>query len=89
MGGGLALCSLPHAHVQWDRVPQPTGALRMVSLLVVRIGMDEGAEGSAMHDEPCHECPELGGIEQVHFEHRKRMRTDGLVPKAIDAEFGD
>lgn len=61
----------------------------MISQLVVGVGMDEGAERAAVDDEPGDEGAELGGREEVYFEHAHRMRSDWLRPYLIDTQFGD
>jgi len=51
--------------------------------------VDERAERAAVHGEPGDECAELGGGEEVDFEHWEEVRADGGVAGGVDAEFGD
>lgn len=53
------------------------------------VGMDQGAERATVDDEPRDEGPELCRREDVDLEHGDRVRSNGLVPELIDAQFRD
>lgn len=42
-----------------------------------------------MDHQPRDEGAELGGGEEVDFEHGDGVRADGAVEEGVDAEFGD
>lgn len=80
-----------HTSVKASSLPSsPTGATyRMISLLVVRIRMHQRAQRPPIDDQPWDESTKLRRREEIHFKHGHRMRSDGSIPKPVDAELGD
>ena len=84
---------MSHA-VEWSQVQRhgvahPRGALGVIALVVAGVGMDQGRQRASMDHEPGDEGAELQRREDVDFEHAHRVRSDGVMPDAIDAEFGE
>lgn len=67
----------------------PLPFIMLARLRVDGVGVDQRTEWTAVDDEPWDESPELGGGEEVYFEHGGGVRADGRVPESVDAEFGD
>jgi hypothetical protein len=57
--------------------------------LTLRIRVNQRAKRTSVYHEPRDERAELGGREQIHFEHADRVWADGPVENLVDAEFGD
>lgn len=78
--------------IQRQPLPQPRRALRMIPNLLalrIRIRMHQRTQRPAVDHQPGNKSPELGGCEQVHFEHGDGVRADGVVEEAVDAKFGN
>jgi hypothetical protein len=61
--------------------------ISLVLVVVVGVRMDKGAQRAPIDDEPGDESAELGRSEDVHFEHRQGMWSDGPIPDLIDPKF--
>lgn len=69
----------------------------MISLLLIMlpghginsIWVNQNTEGTSIDDEPRDESAELGGCEEVYFEHGDGVRSYWFFPEAVDAEFRD
>ena len=88
---------LEHTQIQHNLLSQPRCPLRMISLLLItlsrrrihRIWVHQHAQGPTIDYQPWNECPELRWREEVDFEHRDGVRTDGHLPEAVDSELGN
>ncbi len=88
----LQFCScLTHAlkqgQIQGQPVSHPGSSLCMIPLLIVRIGMYQGAQRASMDHQPRDERPELLWSEQVHFKHGHRVWPNGSVPYLVDTKL--
>lgn len=52
-----------------------------------RVGVHQRRQRATPDREPGDEGAELGGREQVDFEHGDRVGADGLVPEGVDAQL--
>jgi hypothetical protein len=88
---------LKQSQIQGNPFTHPRRPLRMIPLLlglfsgdgIDRIRMDKNAQRTPIYDEPGYESTELGGREEVYFEHGHGVGTDRGFPEFVDAEFGD
>ena len=62
--------SLEQISIQRPWLPHPCRQLRVVSVPVVRVRVDEHAQWAAVHSEPGEERARLVRREGVHLEHR-------------------
>ena len=76
--------------VQRPRLPHPRRQLRVVSVPVVRVRVDEHAQRAAVHCEPGEECAGLVWREGVYFEHRYGVGAcEGRQPFADTGTDGE
>lgn len=59
----------------------------MVSISVIRVGVDKDVERSSIDDEPAKESASLMRGRSLNLEHSSRMRTYWPIPYAIDRKF--
>lgn len=59
----------------------------MVSLIITSIRMDQSTERTSIDHQPWNEGPELHRREDIDLKHGNGMRSDGLVPDPVNAEF--
>lgn len=56
---------------------------------IERVGVYQSAKRASVDDEPGDESPKLSRRKDVHLKHGDWVRSNRLVPKSIDAQFGD
>jgi hypothetical protein len=61
----------------------------MVSLLLIRVWMDERRQWSPIDDKPRNESTKLFRGEQIDLKHADGMRSQWSVPDLVNAEFRD